>query len=77
LAVIYETADPGKFPEEVQKAIGVIPTLPEGMKKQAKLTERIYSVESDPEYTAQGAKLSNRQVEEVKLKIKKYFQNNF
>ena len=31
-AVIYETADPGKFPEDVEKAIGIVPELPPGMK---------------------------------------------
>ena len=48
LAVIYETADPGKFPDEVQKAIGVIPNIPGGIARQAKLPERIFTVEDPP-----------------------------
>ena len=41
-AVIYETADPGKFPLDVEKALGFTPDLPDGMKKQEALPERIY-----------------------------------
>ncbi len=48
LAVIYETADPGKFPDEVEKAIGVVPDVPERIAKQAELTERIYTVDAPP-----------------------------
>jgi len=33
LAVIYETADPGKFPDEVKKAIDVVPDVPERIAK--------------------------------------------
>ncbi len=70
LAVIYETADPGKFPDDVQKAIGISPKLPEGMKKQAELKERIYSIESKPEESKQGFKLSDAQITEAKTKIR-------
>jgi len=73
LAVIYETADPGKFPEDVERAIGKIPELPSGMKKQAELEERKFSIESSPESTEEGLKLSNEQIEEVKSKIKEIF----
>ena len=73
LAVVYETADPGKFPDDVQKAIGIIPELPERMKKQAELKERIYSIESKPEKSEEGFKLSDGQVLEAKTKIKKLF----
>ncbi|MHB8110264.1 MAG: threonine synthase [Syntrophorhabdaceae bacterium] len=68
-AVIYETADPGKFPEDVEKALGIIPALPPGMKKQASLPERIYSVMAEPDHTAEGLKLSAEQVREAKMKI--------
>ncbi len=70
LAVIYETADPGKFPDDIQKAIGLIPDPPEGMKRQAELEERIYSIENKPEESKQGFKLSDAQVAEAKTKIK-------
>jgi len=75
LAVIYETADPGKFPEDVQKAIGVVPELPKGMKRQAESKERVYSVGSEPEHTSKGMKLSDEQINEAKLKIRDIFSN--
>ncbi len=57
LAVIYETADPGKFPDEVQKAIGVVPAVPAGIAKQADMTERIYHV-GQPADTSPGGSLT-------------------
>ena len=74
-AVIYETADPGKFPEDVEKAIGIIPESPPGMKRQASLKERIYCIEANPEHTLQGLQLSNDQVEEAKAKIKEIWKD--
>ena len=68
-AVIYETADPGKFPEDIVKAIGLRPKLPSGMKKQATLEERVYSIKNGPENTSQGFRLSDAQIEEAKKKI--------
>lgn len=76
LAVVYETADPGKFPEDVQKAIGFVPELPPGMKRQADLPERIYSIVEKPETTARGLQLSPRQIDEAKEKIRRIFQNS-
>jgi threonine synthase len=73
LCVIYETADPGKFPEDVQQAIGLIPELPLGMKKQATMQERIYSIDAAPESTVEGLKLSSAQVEEAKAAIREIF----
>jgi len=73
LAVIYETADPGKFPEDIKKAIGIIPKLPLRMQEQADLKETIYSIESESEQTKEGLKLSNEQIEEAKSKIKEIF----
>ncbi len=70
-AVIYETADPGKFPDDVHgAAIGVVPELPPGMKEQAGLPERIYSIGAEPEKTPAGLKLSAAQVSETKEKIR-------
>ena len=48
LAVIYETADPGKFPHEVKKAIGIVPDVPERIAKQSTLAERIYAIDDPP-----------------------------
>ncbi len=72
-SVVYETADPGKFPEEVVRAIGIMPELPPGMKKQATLRERIYSITSEPEHTPGGLKLSDEQIKEAKDKIREIF----
>ena len=69
LAVVYETADPGKFPQDVKKAIGIIPPLPKGMQKQANAPERIYRIESEPDRTLNGIKLSDSQIKEAKEKI--------
>jgi len=76
LSVVYETADPGKFPEDVQHAIGVIPELPPGMKKQAGMKERIYSISAPAESTAEGLKLSRAQLEEAKALIREIFIRN-
>ena len=73
-SVIYETADPGKFPDDVKIAIGVNPELPQRMKVQAGLAERIYRIENQPDLTSQGMTLSNRQAEEAKQKIMEIFQ---
>jgi len=72
-AVVYETADPGKFPEDVQKAISIIPELPPNMKKQATMEERIYYINAEPDKEAQGFILSRDQIEETKAKIKEIF----
>ncbi len=73
-AVIYETADPGKFPEDIRKSIGIGPEIPEGIRKQEKLEERIYDVGAQPLIDSSGAKrMSEEQYEEVKNKIKSVF----
>ncbi len=73
-AVIYETADPGKFPEDIQKAIEIEPETPERIKQQEKLTERIYEVGAQPFIDSAGGKrMSDKQYEEVKTKIKSLF----
>ena len=73
MAVIYETADPGKFPEDIEQAIGIKPDVPEGMKKQELLEERIYSIDSSPDFSEQGSRISNAQIKEAKEKIKQLF----
>jgi threonine synthase len=72
-AIIYETADPGKFPEDVEKAIGIIPELPPGMKRQKSLPERIYRIENESESTPQGLKLTDAQVQETRTTIREIF----
>jgi len=57
LAVIYETADPGKFPDEVKEAIDVVPDVPERIASQATLPERIYTID-DPPFTREDGSLT-------------------
>lgn len=73
LAVIYETADPGKFPDDIEKAINIKPDIPERIKAQQNLAERIFIIDKHPEYNKLGLKLSEMQINEAKLKIKKIF----
>jgi len=74
LSVIYETADPGKFPDEVQKAIGVLPGVPERIAMQAKLPERIYPIDEPPFTREDGSlTLSESQYHKAKEIIKDSF----
>jgi len=74
LSVIYETADPAKFPDDIKKAINIVPEVPKGIKKQAKLKERIFTIDNAPDFNKAGLKLSDRQLNEAKLKIKEIFK---
>lgn len=69
LSVVYETADPGKFPEDINMAIGIRPEPPPGMKRQALLKERVFTIDSEPLHTKEGTSLSNAQIAEAKEKI--------
>jgi len=72
-AVVYETADPGKFPIDVQKAIGITPEVPVGMKRQETQRERIYSITAAPGSGTAGRTLSPGQIEEAKARIRDIF----
>lgn len=72
-AVVYETADPGKFPNDIEKAIGITPEIPARMREQANLPEKIHRIESAPDITGQRLKLSGEQIAEAKEKIKRLF----
>ena len=72
-AVIYETADPGKFPEDVARATGVTPEPPPRMKRQASLDERIYTIAGSPLQTPRGRTVSPDQITEAKEKIARIF----
>jgi len=77
LAVIYETADPGKFPDDVEKAIGVTPDVPERIARQATLEERIYRVDAPPMYRKDGSMaLSDAQYSEAKDVIREILGRN-
>ncbi len=67
LAVIYETADPGKFPDEVKKAIDVVPDVPERIANQAMLPERIYTID-DPPFIREDGSLTVSEAQYVAAK---------
>ncbi len=75
-AVVYETADPGKFPNDIEKAIDITPEIPEGIRRQQDLEERIYQIESPPSTDEGGNKrMGALQYEEVKEKITAIFSS--
>jgi threonine synthase len=75
LAVIYETADPGKFPDEIQTAIGVTPKVPERMVTQANLEERIFTVGAPPHVKDDGTvTLSDTQYQKATEIIRDIFR---
>jgi len=70
-AVVYETADPGKFPGDIEMAIGIKPDTPEGIKNQQNLPERVFEIESPPQIDEAGKKrMSANQYAEAKEKIR-------
>lgn len=76
-AVVYETADPGKFPDDIEKAVGIRPPVPEGIVSQRDLKERVFSVESPPLVDGKGSKqMSNGQYTEAKKLIRDIFRGD-
>ena len=76
LAVIYETADPGKFPGDIRDAIGVVPDVPEGIAQQAGKQERIYSIDEPSDVSKDGSlTLSDAQYEKAQKIMKEIFSN--
>lgn len=75
-SVVYETADPAKFPEDVKKAIGITPEIPEGIKRQADLEERMYYINSEADVAAGAKRLSEAQYEETKAILKDVFKKS-
>jgi threonine synthase len=68
--VVYETADPGKFPEDIERAIGILPDTPPGIAEQANLEERVYVVDEEPLTGGDGSKrMSPAQLDRVKRVI--------
>ena len=66
-AVVYETADPGKFPEDIHKALGITPVIPEGILTQQHLQERIYQLDTPSATDRAGNKrLDAPQYEEMR-----------
>jgi len=71
--IVYETADPAKFPEEIEKAIGIIPETPEGIKRQANLKERIHYLNSEAAIVKGSQVLSESQYSEAKNILRDIF----
>lgn len=69
-SIVYETADPGKFPNVIKEALGFEPDIPEGIKRRMILEERIFKIESEPHLAPYGLKPSKEQIIEAKRKIK-------
>jgi threonine synthase len=69
-AVVYETADPGKFPEDIEKAIDITPQTPPGIRKQESLPERVYEIEAPPAVDPVGQnRMDSGQYNEVRKTI--------
>ena len=74
LAVIYETADPGKFPEDIEKAIDMSPDVPDKIVKQSGLKERIYRIDEPPIVKDDGSMtLSDEQYDQAKTILRELF----
>ncbi len=74
LSVFYETADPGKFPDDVEKAIGIVPPVPPRVSEQANKVERIYTVDRPPYSKPDGSlTLSDEQYEQARGILKEIF----
>jgi threonine synthase len=74
-AVVYETADPGKFPEDITRAIGIVPDTPEGIKRQSSKSERVFTIDSGPSIDKTGSsRMSEEQYFEVKEKVSSIFR---
>ncbi len=75
LSVIYETADPGKFPDDVERSIGLTPDVPERISEQTDMKERIYRIDIPSDRRADGAlALSDAQYERAKQLLVQIFQ---
>jgi threonine synthase len=76
LAVIYETADPGKFPDDIRDAIGKVPDVPENIARQAQEEERIYSIAEPSDTGKDGSMtLSDAQYERAQEIMREIFSN--
>jgi len=74
-AVIYETADPGKFPDDIEEAIGIAPEVPERIAQQATQRERIYRVDDPPDRNRDGSMiLSDVQYQRAKEVMREIFK---
>ena len=74
LSVFYETADPGKFPDDVKQAIDMVPPVPPRFSAQASCVERVYSIDNPPFSKPDGSlTLSEEQYQQAKEILKGIF----
>ena len=74
LSVIYETADPGKFPDFIKKAISVRPNTPDRIAKQSKMVERCYNISANANLNDNGVSvLSEAQYQEAKDLLRTFY----
>lgn len=68
-ALIYETAHPGKFPNEVYRALHTYPTIPQAILDQKDLNERMYFIQHAPDVIDGRLRLSTLQFDEARKQI--------
>ena len=77
-ALIYETAYPGKFPDDVEKATGMRPPIPPQMQAQEELEERIYVIDAPSDTDEKGNQiLSAAQIAQTKELLSSLFKPIF
>jgi len=70
--VVYETADPAKFPEDVHKAIGLYPPVPDALAQLEEMPRRTIELQSEPDRGADGKLTpSQAQMDEAKELLRK------
>ncbi len=76
--LLYETADPGKFPLDGEKALGIRPEIPAQMQAQELLEERIYVIDAHPDKDEEGNEiLSAAQIAQAKELFSSLFKPIF
>ncbi len=71
--VIYETADPGKFPDQMRSELGFAPTIPTGMVAQKNMPEYVHKMESEPLALDKTLRLSPDQLAEARSIIRSIY----
>lgn len=77
-ALLYETADPGKFPDYIEQVIGVCPEIPPQMRAQEKLWEGIFYIGAEPDFDEKDTMLlSADHIAHAKELLASVFKNIF
>lgn len=79
LSIVYETADPGKFPDDIKHVLDFEPGIPLQMAAQESLSEREFFIEQDAERDRKGAisGLSQAQFDQAKILLLQVLQPIF